>query len=175
MSQNIKVNAIVTWEKRHLSTGGMWLLWLSKSATVRKYFHLQQNGTEKKTKHFNWQWIVFSVWNSSQLWPKLWTTIFFLPAHSEILSPRRTFGGGGGSSVKVLAALPSDDLLGLLFLFNVVLFIVCVFLAALTLWCRAPAFSSCGERGLLFPVMHRLVFVADSLAAELVLLGTQAH
>ena len=173
MSQNIKVNAIVTWEKRHLSTVGMWLLWLSKSASVRKHFHLQQNGTEKKTKHFNWQWIVFSVWNSSQLDPNCEQAFFsFLLTVRYYLLEQFV---GGGSSIKVLAALPSDDLLGLLFLFNVVLFIVCVFLAALGLWCCAPAFSGCGEQGLLFPVMHRLVFVADSLAAELVLLGTQAH
>ena len=66
---------------------------------------------------------------------------------------------GGRSSIKVLAALPTDDLWGLLFLFNVVLFIVFVFLAVLGLWCCASAFSSCGEWGLLFVVMHRLVFV----------------
>ena len=59
MSQNIKVNAIVTWEKAHLSTVGIWLLWLSKFGSVRKHFHLQQNDTKTKAKHFNWQWVVF--------------------------------------------------------------------------------------------------------------------
>ena len=164
-SQNIKVNAVVTWDKVHLSTVGMWLLWLLKFGSVRKYFHPQQNDTEKTTKHFNWQWVVFSMWNSFQLWPKMCTTIFFLSTHSEI-SPRRTLRGGR-SSIKVLAALPADDLLGLLLLFNAVIFIVCVFLAALGLWCCTQAFSGCGERRLLSVMMHRLVFVVASLAVKL--------
>ena len=40
------------------------------------------------------------------------------------------------------------------------------FLAALGLHCCAQAFSSCGERGLLFVAVHRLLIVAASLVAE---------
>ena len=41
-----------------------------------------------------------------------------------------------------------------------------IFLAALGLHCCAQAFSSCGERGLLFVVVHRLLIVVASLVAE---------
>ena len=39
-------------------------------------------------------------------------------------------------------------------------------LAALGLRCCTPAFSSCGERGLLFVVVHGLLIVVASLVAE---------
>ena len=39
-------------------------------------------------------------------------------------------------------------------------------LAALGLRCCAQAFSSCGERGLLFVVVHGLLTAAASLVAE---------
>ena len=38
--------------------------------------------------------------------------------------------------------------------------------AALGLRCCARAFSSCGERGLLFIAMHRLLITVASLVAE---------
>ena len=41
-----------------------------------------------------------------------------------------------------------------------------LFLAVLSLRCCAQAFSSCGERGLLFVAVHRLLIVVASLAAE---------
>ena len=41
-----------------------------------------------------------------------------------------------------------------------------LFLAALGLHCCAWAFSSCGERGLLFVVVHGLLIVVASLVAE---------
>ena len=41
-----------------------------------------------------------------------------------------------------------------------------LFLAALGLCCCAWAFSSCGERGLLFVVVHGLLIVVASLVAE---------
>ena len=41
-----------------------------------------------------------------------------------------------------------------------------LFLAALGLCCCAWAFSSCGERGLLFVVVRGLVIVVASLVAE---------
>ena len=41
-----------------------------------------------------------------------------------------------------------------------------LFLAALGLRCCARAFSSCGERGLLFVVVHRLLTVVAPLVAE---------
>ena len=41
-----------------------------------------------------------------------------------------------------------------------------LFLAVLGLCCCARAFSSCGERGLLFVVVHRLLVAVASLVAE---------
>ena len=41
-----------------------------------------------------------------------------------------------------------------------------LFLAALGLCCCAQAFSSCGEQGLLFIVVRRLLTVVASLVAE---------
>ena len=41
-----------------------------------------------------------------------------------------------------------------------------LFLAALCLHCRVRAFSSCGERGLLFIAVCRLFMVVASLVAE---------
>ena len=49
------------------------------------------------------------------------------------------------------------------FFFN--LFIL-LFLAALGLCCCTQAFSSCGERGLLFVEVHGLLIVVASLVAE---------
>ena len=43
------------------------------------------------------------------------------------------------------------------------LFIIYLFLAALGLRCCARAFSSCGERGLLFIAVHRLLIAVASL------------
>ena len=45
-----------------------------------------------------------------------------------------------------------------------------LFLAVLGLRCRSQAFSHCGERGLLFVVVHRLLIVASGALA----LGAQA-
>ena len=47
-----------------------------------------------------------------------------------------------------------------------------IFLAALGLCCCMQAFSSCGERGLLFIALHGLLIVVASLVAEH---GLQAH
>ena len=41
-----------------------------------------------------------------------------------------------------------------------------LFLAALGLRCCAQAFSSCGERGLLFLAVRRLLIMVASLVAE---------
>ena len=49
------------------------------------------------------------------------------------------------------------------FFFNLFIYL---FLAALGLRCCAWAFSSCGERGLLFVVVHRLLIAVASLVAE---------
>ena len=46
------------------------------------------------------------------------------------------------------------------------LFIICLFLAVLGLHCCAWAFSSCGERGLLFVAVHGLLIVVASLVVE---------
>ena len=47
-----------------------------------------------------------------------------------------------------------------------VIFFFNLFLAVLGLRCCARAFSSCGERGLLLVVVHRLLTAVASLAAE---------
>ena len=52
----------------------------------------------------------------------------------------------------------------LLFFFLINLFIL--FLAVLGLRCSARAFSSCGERGLLFVVVHGLLIAVASLVVE---------
>ena len=46
------------------------------------------------------------------------------------------------------------------------LFIYFLFLGVLGLHCCAQAFSSCGEQGLLFVVVYRLLTVVASLASE---------
>ena len=43
---------------------------------------------------------------------------------------------------------------------------ICLFFAALGLCCCARAFSSCGEWGLLFVVVHGLLIAVSSLVAE---------
>ena len=45
-------------------------------------------------------------------------------------------------------------------------FLIYLFLAALGLLCCTGAFSSCGERGLLFVAVHGLLFVVAPLVAE---------
>ena len=56
------------------------------------------------------------------------------------------------------------------FFFNlfyfIYLFIYFLFLAVLGLHCCAWAFSSCGERGLLFVAVRRLLIVVASLIVE---------
>ena len=57
----------------------------------------------------------------------------------------------------------------LLFFFLIYLFILLyfiLFLAVLGLRCCAQAFSSCGERGLLFVAVRRLLIAVASLVAE---------
>ena len=51
----------------------------------------------------------------------------------------------------------------LFFFFNNLFYL---FLAVLGLRCCIQAFSSCGERGLLFFVVHRLLIAVASLTAE---------
>ena len=53
-----------------------------------------------------------------------------------------------------------------LFLKNKFIYLFILFLAALGLRCCAQAFSSCGERGLLFVAVHRLLIAVASLVAE---------
>ena len=45
-------------------------------------------------------------------------------------------------------------------------FFINLFLAVLGLRCGARAFSSCGEQGLLFVMVHRLLIAVASLVAE---------
>ena len=50
--------------------------------------------------------------------------------------------------------------------FFFLIYFIYLFLAALGLRCCARAFSSCGERGLLFIVVRGLLIVVASLVAE---------
>ena len=50
--------------------------------------------------------------------------------------------------------------------FNLFFSFIYLFLTALGLCCCARAFSSCGERGLLFVVVCRLLIAVASLVAE---------
>ena len=52
------------------------------------------------------------------------------------------------------------------FLKELIFFKMYLFLAALGLHCCAQAFSSCGEQGLLFVEVHRLLVAVASLVAE---------
>ena len=52
------------------------------------------------------------------------------------------------------------------FLMSSISFFLSLFLAALGLRCCARAFCSCGEWGLLFVAVHRLLIVVASLIAE---------
>ena len=52
------------------------------------------------------------------------------------------------------------------FLKNFIYLFIYLFMAALGLRCCAQAFSSCGERGLLFVVVRGLLIAVASLVAE---------
>ena len=52
------------------------------------------------------------------------------------------------------------------FFFLKFIYFIYLFLAALGLRCCAQAFSSCGERGLLFVAVRRLLIAVASLVAE---------
>ena len=55
----------------------------------------------------------------------------------------------------------------IIFLINLFIYLfVCLFLAALGLCCCMWTFSSCGERGLLFVAVHRLLIAVASLAVH---------
>ena len=53
-----------------------------------------------------------------------------------------------------------------LFIFKFIYLFIYLFLAVLGLCCSAQAFSSCGERGLLFLAVHGLLIAVVSLVAE---------
>ena len=57
-------------------------------------------------------------------------------------------------------------LLLLLFFINLFIYLYFLFLAALGLCCCTRAFSSCGERGLLFVVVRGLLIAVVSLVEE---------
>ena len=72
-----------------------------------------------------------------------------------------------------LGGLPSwgtdTESSSLMFIFKIYIFIylfVYLFMAALGLCCCVRAFSSCGERGLLFVAVRGLLIVVASLVAE---------
>ena len=51
-------------------------------------------------------------------------------------------------------------------LLGFLIYLIYLFLAVLGLLCCAQAFSSCGERGLLFVVVRRLLIAVASFVAE---------
>ena len=53
-----------------------------------------------------------------------------------------------------------------IFFFNFIFLFFILFLAVLGLHCCARAFSSCGERGLLFVAVRRLLIAVASLIVE---------
>ena len=57
---------------------------------------------------------------------------------------------------------------------NTFIYLIYLFLAVLGLRCCARAFSSCGERGLLFVAVCRLLIVVASLVCGAQALGTRA-
>ena len=69
-------------------------------------------------------------------------------------------GSGGGSSQPLTGDRDTER-----FFFLINLFIY-LFLAALGPCCCTQAFSSCGERGLLFIAVHGLLIVVASLVSE---------
>ena len=60
-------------------------------------------------------------------------------------------------------AASGNELRGYLFIFKIFIYL---FLAALGLCCCTRAFSSCGEQGLLFVAVRRLLIVVASLVEE---------
>ena len=50
--------------------------------------------------------------------------------------------------------------------FFLIIYLIYLFLAVLGLRCCTRAFSSCGEQGLLFVEVHRLLIAVASLVAE---------
>ena len=67
--------------------------------------------------------------------------------------------GLGGTSIQVLVVVPG-------FFFIFIFIYLFLFLAALGLRCCAWAFSSCGERGLLFVAVRGLLMAVASLVTE---------
>ena len=53
-----------------------------------------------------------------------------------------------------------------IFFLSFFIYLIYLFLAVLGLHCCLRAFSGCGERGLLFVVLHGLLIVVASLVAE---------
>ena len=74
-------------------------------------------------------------------------------------------GGVGVEGWEVSVAQLQKHHLEAFFFFLIYLFIY-LFLVALGLRCCTRAFSSCGEQGLLFVAVHRLLIAVASLVAE---------
>ena len=53
-----------------------------------------------------------------------------------------------------------------MFFKKIFIYFIYLFLAVLGVRCRARAFSSCGERGLLFVAVHGLLIAVASLLAQ---------
>ena len=76
-------------------------------------------------------------------------------------------GSTSGSTQPFLAWLPQNLVYNwALLLFHLFIYFIYLFLAALGLCCCARAFSSCGEQGLLFVAVRRLLTAVAFLVAE---------
>ena len=124
-------------------------------------------------------------WSPSQphkIVARAWLTVLTAPhlsstSHYRGLSRGRSLGTdsvtawGVSSKHFVFQVCEFKDFFGAyyhttsLFFFKITLFIY-LFLAALGLRCCMQASSSCGERGLLFVAVHRLLIAVASLVAE---------
>ena len=88
------------------------------------------------------------------------TTTHFLPLHPvAMLRTIKPAPTPGSPPLRV-------TLVYVLSFFKFILFYLFLFLAALGLRCCAQAFSSCGERGLPFAAVCRLLIAVVSLVAE---------
>ena len=85
-------------------------------------------------------------------------SLIFLNVRFNIIFKKKNF---------LHACPPQSEILFPLFIFNKFIYLfIYLFLAALGLGCCTQAFSSCGERGLLFIAVHGLLIVVTSLVAE---------
>ena len=96
-------------------------------------------------------------------------SFFFLAAHHgmrDLSSPTRDQTCTPCSGSMESSPLDHPGSPRYTFFLNKFIYFIYLLLAALVLCCCARAFSSCGERGLLFVAVHGLLIAVASLVAE---------